>query len=107
MVPYGPIGPDSMRLIADMKMRALSKRIIESHGFEPDFSDELVEEIARRCTESEVGARNVDHIMRSTMMPQIARELLAAMSDGGTPMGLEVGLAPDGSFRVDVDVEED
>jgi len=105
VVPYGPISPEIMKLIARMKLGSLARRIEESHGFEPEFSDALVEEIARRCTESETGARNVDHIMRGTLMPQIATEFLSVMSAEEVPVGLEVGLAPDGSFRVDIDSE--
>ena len=107
VVPYGPIGPETMRLITKLKLRSLVKRIEESHKFTPRFDDELIEEIARRCTESETGARNIDHIMRGSLMPLIASELLAVMSDGDAPAGLEVTIAPDGKFRVDVDVMED
>jgi type VI secretion system protein VasG len=106
VVPYGPINPETMQLIARMKLNSLCKRIEESHNFVPVIDDEMIVELARRCTEAETGARNVDHIMRGTLMPQIASELLSAMSDGDVPVGLEIGLAPDGSFRVDVDVEE-
>jgi type VI secretion system protein VasG len=106
VVPYRPITPETMQLIARMKLKSLSKRIEESHGFKPAFSDQLVEEISRRCTEAETGGRNVEHIMRGTLMPMIARELLAVMSTGAVPVGLEVGLAPDGNFRVDIDSEE-
>jgi len=105
VVPFRPIGPDTMKLIARLKLESLGRRVEESHNFKPEFTDELIEEIANRCTESEVGARNVDHILRGTLMPQIAKELLAVMSVGEVPVGLEIGIAPDGSFRVDVDSE--
>jgi type VI secretion system protein VasG len=107
VVPYGPITPETMRLITRMKLRSLAKRIETSHKFKPNFAEELIEEIARRCTESETGARNVDNILRGTLMPMIASELLSAMSEGATPCGLEAGLAPDGRFRVDIDVAEE
>ncbi len=107
VVPYGPIGPETMRLITHLKLRSLVKRIEESHKFSPNFAEELIEEIARRCTESETGARNIDHIMRGSLMPLIASELLAVMSDGDSPAGLDVTIAPDGKFRVDIDVMED
>jgi type VI secretion system protein VasG len=106
VVPYAPINSETMRLITRLKLKSLTRRIEESHKFTPSFNDELIEEIARRCTESETGARNIDHIMRGSLMPLIASELLAVMSGGEVPTGLEVSIAPDGKFRVDVDSAE-
>jgi len=106
IVPYGPIKPDAMKLITRLKLGKLTRLIEESHGFTPSFSEEMVEEIAKRCTAAETGARNVDHIMRGSLMPLIAKELLVAISGGEIPVALEASLAPDGNFRVDIDVEE-
>jgi type VI secretion system protein VasG len=106
IVPYRPIDQESMRTIAQLKLGQLAARIEESHGFLPHFDEVLVDELARRCTAAETGARNLDHIIRGSLSPLMASELLAVMSDGDVPTGLEATLAPDGSFRVDVDVAE-
>ena len=105
IVPYGPISPEIMRSITELKLNKLGQRILEAHGVQPKIDQELVEEITRRCTEVETGARNVDHILRGTLTPMIARELLSIMSEGGKVAAVELSLAPDGSFRVDVDSE--
>ena len=103
VVPYRPIDPDTMKMIARLKLNRLVKRIRASHNIETTFDDELIEELARRCTNSEAGARNVDHILRSTLTPMIAQELLIKMADGEEPTGIEVSIAPSGEWRVDVD----
>lgn len=103
VVPYAPIAASVMRRITRLKLGRLSKRLEEAHRIETEFTDELLDEIARRCTEVETGARNVDHILRGTLMPQVARELLEQMTDDEQPRRLEVGLAPDGGFRLDFD----
>ena len=105
IVPFGPIGPEIMRSITELKINKLSRRIAEAHGVMPTVSEDLIEEITRRCTEVETGARNVDHIIRGTLTPIIARRLLSVMSEGGKVSAVELSLAPDGSFRVDVDSE--
>lgn len=104
IVPYRPIDPETMKMIAGLKLNRLVRRIRESHGIETTFEPELVEELAKRCTESETGARNVDHILRSTLTPMIAQGLLERMADGDEPSGIEVSIAPSGEWRVDVDV---
>jgi type VI secretion system protein VasG len=105
IVPFRPIGADSMRDIASIKIRSLSKRIESTYGFKPVIKPEVIDEIAKRCTESETGARNIDHILRGNLTPMIARRLLEVLSDGETPTLLEVSLSASGEFRVDVDSE--
>jgi type VI secretion system protein VasG len=104
IVPYRPIDPETMKGIAQLKLKRLAKRIMESHNIETHFQAELIEDLAKRCTEAETGARNVDHILRSTLTPMIAQGLLEKMAAGEEPAGIEVSLAPSGDWRVDVDV---
>jgi type VI secretion system protein VasG len=105
IVPYRPIDRSSMRSITELKLRKLTSRIRTSHGFDPVVEEAVLEEIVRRCTEAETGARNIDHILRGTLLPSVSRALLEVMADGEKPTGLVVGLGPDGRFRVDVDSE--
>jgi type VI secretion system protein VasG len=59
----------------------------------------VVEQIAARCTEVETGARNIDHIMRGTILPQLSREILARLSDECMPT--EVNLEMNGgAFQI-------
>jgi type VI secretion system protein VasG len=101
MVPFRPIGPDIMREIAILKLRKLERRLMETHEVEAKFSDELLDELVRRCTDADTGARNVDHTLRSSLMPALAKSLLEYMADGEVPPKLEIGLSPEGSWRFD------
>jgi type VI secretion system protein VasG len=101
IVPFGPVGLDVMKAIAEMKLAALADRMRTSHRVETTFEPELVKELVRRCTESEAGARNVEHALRSSLMPAIAREILQRMTAGPLPRTLSVGLTPEGDWRVD------
>jgi type VI secretion system protein VasG len=101
MVPFRPIGPEIMREIAILKLNKLKKRLLETHEVEASFSDELLEELVRRCTDADTGARNVDHTLRSSLMPALAKTLLEYMADGEVPPKLEIGLSPEGGWRFD------
>ena len=46
------------------------------------YDPELVAGIASRCTEVASGARNVDHILTRTLLPEMSAEFLARMADG-------------------------
>ncbi|MCC6873750.1 MAG: type VI secretion system ATPase TssH [Sandaracinaceae bacterium] len=103
LVPYRPIDPETMKGIAQLKLKKLAKRIFEEHRIETHYAPELIEEVARRCTEAETGARNVDHILRSTLTPMIAKGLLETMARDEQPASIEVSIAPSGDWRVDID----
>ena len=69
-----------MREIAQPEAAAAGRPPAPAHGVETTFEPALVDELTRRCTEAETGARNVDHILRGSLMPRIARPLLERMA---------------------------
>jgi type VI secretion system protein VasG len=91
MVPYRPMDPDILADIAKLKLASLGKRIKLAHGTQVTFQDSLVAELVSRCTESETGARALDHALRGSLMPNLARSLLERMADGGVPPKLNIG----------------
>ncbi len=50
-----------------------------------DTSDRVIDTITARGTEVETGARNIDFILRGTVMPMLSNTLLERMSDA-TPL---------------------
>ena len=46
------------------------------------YDDDLVDSIAGRCKEVESGARNVDHILTGTLLPEMSQEFLTRMAEG-------------------------
>jgi type VI secretion system protein VasG len=81
VVPYIPIGPEALNGIARMKLEAIAKRAKESHGIKLTIDESVVKAIADRCREVESGARNVDHILRGTVLPLLSSEILRRMAD--------------------------
>ncbi|MBI1896791.1 MAG: type VI secretion system ATPase TssH [Acidobacteria bacterium] len=98
IVPYYPIRDEAMKQIILLKLRKIQKRILENHKTELVCGDPLVEEVARRCTEVESGARNVDNILTNTMLPEISRQILGRLAEGGQISRIEVSVGVDGQF---------
>ncbi len=92
IVPFYPLGQEVLADIARLKVDKVARRLYQSHRMHLDYSDAVVETIAARCTEVETGARNIDHILQGTLLPQISTELLQRMSAGPLPdrLGLDV-----------------
>jgi len=98
IIPYFPIGDESLRKIIGLKLGKIQKRLHESHRIELGYTNDVVEEIASRCTEVESGARNVDNILTNTLLPEVSMLMLERMAEGQKVEAIQVGLGGDGGF---------
>ncbi|MGD9007982.1 MAG: type VI secretion system ATPase TssH [Desulfobacteraceae bacterium] len=80
VVPYYPIHDEIMRLIIRLKLDRIKERMLANRKIRFDYPDAVVDAIADRCTEVDSGARNVDHILTDTLLPDMSRRLLEAMA---------------------------
>ncbi len=103
VVPYRPMDPDVLTQIAKLKLAGLAQRLNEAHGLETVFADSLIAEMVSRCTEGETGARALDHALRGSLMPVLARALLERMAEGDMPRKLTIGLGFGGRWNFDFD----
>jgi type VI secretion system protein VasG len=102
VVPYFPITDDVMRLIIRLQLGRIQKRMQENHRAELVYEDALINEIANRCKEVESGARNVDHILTRTLLPEISQEILSRMASGSSITRVHVGISTTGAFQYDI-----
>ena len=99
ILPYYPLRPEALKGIAKLKLGKVQRRLQEQHKMTMSITDDVTNAIAERCTEVETGARNVDHIIRGTLLPQISTEILTQMTKGELPGQLEVGFEDDFTFK--------
>ncbi|MDO7473189.1 type VI secretion system ATPase TssH [Acinetobacter baumannii] len=85
IVPYFPLHDDLLVRIIKHKLGKITARIEKQYGTEVQYSDDLVELLLSRCTEVDSGARNVDNILNSTVLPALATEILVALADQKLP----------------------
>ncbi len=102
IVPYYPIADDIMKKIIELQLGRIQKRLLENHRAQFSYDAALVEEVARRCTEVESGARNVDHILTRTLLPEISREFLARMASGEAVGRVHVTVDDRGKFQYEI-----
>ncbi len=98
LIPYYPIREDFLKLIIELKLGRIQKRIEENHKIRLTYEPALVDTVASRCTEVESGARNVDNILTNTLLPDISRQLLGRMAEGEKVARVHVGIGADGAF---------
>jgi type VI secretion system protein VasG len=97
-VPYFPLRDEAMRNIVTLKLAKIQRRIRENHKIELTYDPSVVAEVAKRCTEVESGARNVDNILTNTMLPDVSRYLLTRMAEQQKPAAIHVSVGENGSF---------
>ena len=102
IVPFYALDPSCMADIVTLKLGKLAQQMADNSRTPLSWSPEVVSPIAARCVEVESGARNIDHIMRGTIMPLLSRVLLARMGDADQPAALALELAEDGGFAVTI-----
>jgi type VI secretion system protein VasG len=98
IIPYFPIRDEALKMIIKLKLRKIQKRIQETHRIGLTYDDALIEEVSRRCTEVESGARNVDNILTNTLLPDISKQLLGTIAEGQKPQAIHVTIGEDGAF---------
>ena len=99
IIPYFPIRDEALKRIIVLKLDKVRRRIQETHRVELAYDETLIEEVARRCTEVESGARNVDNILTNTLLPEVSRLLLERIVEGEKPASIRVGIGEDGLFQ--------
>jgi len=84
IVPYVTLKGDALRGIVALKLRKLAQRMLRNNKITLEVSDAAIDTITQRCTEVETGARNIDFILKGTILPLLSDTLLSSMSDAQT-----------------------
>ena len=87
-----------MRRIIRLQLERVGKRLTENHGASFSYDEAVVNEIANRCEEVESGARNIDHILTRTLLPEMSNEFLSCMAEGKSVSRVHVGVSGGGQF---------
>jgi type VI secretion system protein VasG len=99
VIPYFPLGDEVLRKIIQLQLKRIGDRMRANHRAHFSYDDALVNTIAARCKEVESGARNVDHILTGTLLPELAGEFLSRMAEGKPVSKAHVGVTPEGKFQ--------
>nr|WP_312483456.1 type VI secretion system ATPase TssH [Achromobacter ruhlandii] len=98
-ITYYPVDDDALARIIGLKLARIAERVQANHRAVFDWDDALVEAVLARCTEVDTGARNVDHILNGTLLPQIAEQVLGRMAQGEAIARIRVTAGKNGDFR--------
>ncbi len=98
IIPYFPVRDEALKKIIQLKIGKIQRRIQENHRIAMVLDDAVIEEVAKRCTEVESGARNVDNILSNTMLPEISRQVLSRMAEEAPMERVQIGVGGENNF---------
>ena len=81
-----------------LKLDKLATRMQQNNKIRLDIPDTVIDTITARCTEVDSGARNIDFILRGSIMPMLSNTLLANMAEGRPASRARLNVDADGQF---------
>ncbi|MGL5090542.1 MAG: type VI secretion system ATPase TssH [Aeromonas sobria] len=82
VIPYLPLGHDTLVQIVGGKLNRLVKLLKERFGAEVVLEEEVAEEILLRANRSENGARMLESVIDGALLPPVSLQLLQRLSAG-------------------------
>ena len=101
VVPFYPVRDEVLKQIIRLKLGKIERRLMQNHRVLLGFGDDLIELVRQRCVEVESGARNIDHLLSNTLLPELSRGLLARLAEEQSIERVTVGVSPDGDLTYD------
>jgi type VI secretion system protein VasG len=98
VVPYFPLSDSTLRLIIKLQLQRIQRRLAYSYKAGFTYSDDIVEAIAQRCTESESGARNIENVLARGVLPEISQAVLERLVGGQPIRAVQMSLDKSGAF---------
>ena len=102
MVPYFPLSDSVIRQIIELQLGRIKRRVQDNYKSGFAWTPDLVENIAKRCTEVESGARNIESILSRGLLPEISARFLERMADGQAIGSVQVSVDDKGGFQYSI-----
>lgn len=100
-VPFMPLSPDVLRKIILLQLGRVVKRVYENHKANLKYSEEVIELILSRCTETESGGRMIDAILTNTLLPAMSHRFLNAMMENREITEIQISVQ-DNEFNYEI-----
>lgn len=101
IVPFSTLSPQVLESILRMKIQKLQDRLSNKNKVKLEVTEGAIQAIIARCNEVETGARNIDFILKSFILPLLSDSLLRASSQSNTSVSMTLGLNGSGQFSVE------
>ncbi len=85
VVPYFPLHDGLLLSIIKHKLGKITARLEQQYITKVSYSENLIELLLSHCTEIDSGARNIDNILNSFVLPALAKQILLGLAEQKMP----------------------
>jgi type VI secretion system protein VasG len=89
-VIYRPLNEPAMRIIVEMKLGQVSKRLHCHYGLTTHIEENLYDTLTAACLLPDTGGRNVDSLLNQQILPVLSQQLLTHMAAKQKPQSLHL-----------------
>ena len=98
VIPYHLLSDEALADIVRLKLEQVGERLRRNNKIAFSWQAEVESSIAASCRDSATGARNIDAIINGSVVPDMARQLLVAMSESSMPDRAELRINEEGRY---------
>jgi type VI secretion system protein VasG len=92
-VPYYSIGDALMRQIIELQLGRVAERVRARYNVPLEYGDDVLALLASRCNEVESGARTVEALLATTLLPRLSEAFLWGLVDSAPIERIQLGVA--------------
>jgi type VI secretion system protein VasG len=100
VLPYHILEPEVLQEIIRLKFGKLAERLKSQHKMAMRCSEAVIDQVTKRCTEVETGARNIDYIISANILPRLSTEILECMGAGALPAEVSIDIDDEKGFKI-------
>lgn len=98
VIPFLTLDQEVLATIAKLKLDKVGKRLAAVHKMALKVEDSVYAAMAQMCKQVDVGARQIDHLLDRTVLPELSRALLVKMAEDEMPKAVTMSANDQGKF---------
>lgn len=99
VIVYYPLDDENLMAIAELAMKRIERRVAGHYGATFSWDEDVLLHVVARSREVDTGARNIEHILNRSLLPELSAQCLSLMAAGDAVEQIHVGVDGDGSFH--------
>jgi len=100
VIPYKNLSVDALKKIAKLKLGSIEKQM-KAKGITFGYNDALLDHIVSLSNATETGARNLELIINSNLMPKLSKVLLESMVKEEELSSIDIAIDDAGTIQID------
>ncbi|MFQ5462498.1 MAG: type VI secretion system ATPase TssH [Phycisphaerae bacterium] len=98
VIPFFTLGEAVLQNIARLKLAKLGRRVTAVHKMAFNVEETVYPAMAAQCTQVDIGARQIDHLIDQAITPGLSIALLEKMTQETMPVSVTMGVNGAGEF---------